>query len=66
MASEIKPKRLTNFIISVCRSELAYRQLYFLNVPSIQKYIDKGGAFGFTKPKPMKFIAEIEWLSVKE
>ena len=37
----------------------------FLNVPSIQNYIDKRGTFGFTRPKPAYFIAEIEWVSAK-
>ncbi|HEX6027965.1 MAG TPA: hypothetical protein VFY64_02890 [Nitrososphaeraceae archaeon] len=38
-------------------------RLDFLNVPSIQNYIDKGEASGFTKPKPAYIIAEIVWLS---
>jgi hypothetical protein len=40
-------------------------RLDFLNIHSIQNYIDKGGASGFTKPKPAYLIAEIIWLSTK-
>ncbi|HEX2068134.1 MAG TPA: hypothetical protein VHF08_05495, partial [Nitrososphaeraceae archaeon] len=40
-------------------------RLDFLNVPFYTNYIDKGGASGFTKPKPAYIIAEIIWLSTK-
>jgi hypothetical protein len=53
------------FMIIALGIELAVRQLYFLNVPSIQNYIDKGRVFEFTKPKPAYLIAEIVWLSTK-
>jgi hypothetical protein len=36
----------------------------FLNVPSIQNYIDKG-AIELIKPKPAYFIDKIVWLNAK-
>jgi hypothetical protein len=58
---------LTNFIIIVFGTKLAFRQL-FSYVPSIQNHIDKEEHLDLLKlkSKPIQFIAEIGWLTTKE
>ncbi|MDQ4056216.1 MAG: hypothetical protein M3156_02235 [Thermoproteota archaeon] len=58
---------IPKLVIAYRPSCLIAKSNYFLKCSFFTKvnYIDKGGASGFTKPKPAYILAERVWLSTK-